>query len=86
MLLNKGINDTLAGDFGRAKLWVQVYLNQNGLAETLASRKLCTVAQFDDFVVGFNQSSPLFSIVDVGSGKEAADAKIKGNDAPVPDV
>jgi hypothetical protein len=86
MLLNKGINDSLSGEFTRAKLWVQVYLNQTGLAETLASRNMCTVGEFESFVVGFNQSSPLFSIIDVGSGKEAADAKIKGDTLAKPQI
>jgi hypothetical protein len=30
-------------------------------------------------VGGFNRSTPLFSITDVGSAKEAADAKIRGS-------
>ena len=34
--------------------------------------------QFEQFVMGFNQAAPLFSFVDVGIGKEAADSKIKG--------
>ena len=38
---------------------------------------VCSSEQFDEFVQGFNQASPLFSFVDVGSGKEAADAKYR---------
>jgi hypothetical protein len=34
--------------------------------------------KFDDFIVGFNQAAERFLMVDVGSAKEAADAKIKG--------
>lgn len=33
---------------------------------------------FDEFVTGFNQAHELFSIVDVGMGKEASDAKVRG--------
>lgn len=33
---------------------------------------------FDEFMLGFNQACERFAIVDVGSGKEAADAKMKG--------
>jgi hypothetical protein len=81
-LLSKGIHEYLAlaqsTAAGRGQLWVTVYMNQRGLSETLAANNLCTLDEFDEFVIGFNQSSPLFSIVDVGNGKEAADAKIKG--------
>ena len=33
--------------------------------------------KFEDFAFGFNQAAERFVMVDVGSGKEAADAKIK---------
>lgn len=46
--------------------------------ETLVGNGLCTAEQFEAFVAGFNSASPLFSLVDVGSGKERADEKIKG--------
>ncbi len=39
---------------------------------------VCTWDEFDGFCHGFNQSTHLFSIVDAGNGKEAADTKIKG--------
>lgn len=32
----------------------------------------------DEFVLGFNQACERFAMVDVGSGKEAAEAKMKG--------
>jgi hypothetical protein len=35
-------------------------------------------ARFDDFMMGFNLAAERFIMVDVGSAKEAADAKIKG--------
>lgn len=58
---------------------VLVYLNRQGLSGVLASRNLLgTEPNLNEFIVGFNQSSPFLSIVDVGSGKEAADAKIRG--------
>jgi hypothetical protein len=63
---------------GRAQIWVSIFCNKVGLQETLTSRQLCTTEQFDSFITGFNQASPLFLLTDVGSGKEAADAKIKG--------
>jgi hypothetical protein len=44
----------------------------------MTSHQICSAEQFDAFLLGFNQASPLFSIVDVGRGKEAADVKVKG--------
>ncbi|KAH7915789.1 hypothetical protein BJ138DRAFT_1132371 [Hygrophoropsis aurantiaca] len=81
MLLTKGFTDYMAtesiGSSGRGQVWLTVYCNKNGLQETLVNNKICSAEEFEAFVIGFNQASPLFSIVDVGGGKEAADAKIK---------
>jgi len=81
MLLTKGIMTYMHNDdgatTGRSQLWLTIYCNKSGLLETLVNYHICTAEQFESFVLGFNQASPLFSIVDVGSGKEAADAKIK---------
>lgn len=74
---DSGLNG-ISGTKGRAQLWLTVYCNKRGLAETLVSSGVCSAEQFEDFVLGFNQAAPLFSFVDVGGGKEAADAKIKG--------
>ncbi|KAH9946643.1 hypothetical protein B0H21DRAFT_778993 [Amylocystis lapponica] len=84
MLLTKGLTDHLASidpsdaaTPGRGQVWLTIYCNKSGLLETLLGNNVCTTEQFDAFVIGFNQASPLFAIVDVGSGKEAADSKIK---------
>ena len=81
-LLTKGLNDHLESidspDAGRAQLWLTIYFNKTGLLETLAQNHVCDAEQFEAFVMGFNQAAPLFSMVDVGCGKEAADSKIKG--------
>ncbi|KAI0724530.1 hypothetical protein C8T65DRAFT_691548 [Cerioporus squamosus] len=84
MLLTKGLTDYLssvdpaeASAPGRGQLWLTIYCNKNGLLDTLTSNSICTADEFEAFVLGFNQASPLFSIVDVGNGKEAADSKIK---------
>ncbi|KAF7320315.1 hypothetical protein MKEN_00816300 [Mycena kentingensis (nom. inval.)] len=61
----------------RAKLWLTVFCNRAGLVDTLVTQELCTREQFDAFFSGFNSAAPLFSMVDVGPGKEAADTKIK---------
>ncbi|KZT74652.1 hypothetical protein DAEQUDRAFT_659485 [Daedalea quercina L-15889] len=80
-LLTKGLNDHLASfdspDIGRGQLWLTIYFNKTGLLETLTQNNVCDAEQFEAFLMGFNQASPLFSMVDVGSGKEAADSKIK---------
>jgi hypothetical protein len=55
-----------------------VYCNKAGLVETLVNQDVCTSKTFEEFCSGFNQAAPLFSILDVGPGKEAADSKIKG--------
>ena len=85
MLLTKGLTDHLASidpadasNPGRGQLWLTIYCNKTGLLDTLTSNNICTAEDFESFVLGFNQASPLFSIVDVGCGKEAADSKIKG--------
>ncbi|GBE77914.1 hypothetical protein SCP_0107960 [Sparassis crispa] len=83
MLLTKGLTDYLSNTesaeaaSGRGQIWLTIYCNKSGLVETLTNHSLCSAEQFEAFVAGFNQASPLFSIVDVGNGKEAADAKIK---------
>ncbi|KAJ7492585.1 hypothetical protein FB451DRAFT_1218897 [Mycena latifolia] len=80
-LLTKGLTDyTRAIDTqmsSRAQVWLTVYCNKTGLVETLVNQDICTKDQFEEFCLGFNQAAPLFSILDVGHGKEAADTKIK---------
>ncbi|KAJ7361717.1 hypothetical protein DFH08DRAFT_1033393, partial [Mycena albidolilacea] len=83
LLLTKGLTDYTAGAAdtpkisSRAQVWLTVFCNKTGLVETLVNQDVCTKEQFEDFCFGFNLAAPLFSIVDVGPGKEAADAKIK---------
>ena len=56
-----------------------VFFNKRGLVDTLGRFGHATAkAKFEDFMMGFNQSAERFCMVDVGSGKEAADAKVKG--------
>lgn len=63
-------------------LWpimVQIYCNFEGLSRKLAQIGVIkSTAEFRAFAAEFNLSQPLFSLVDVGSGKERADHKIKG--------
>ena len=58
---------------------VQIYLSLDKLAIKLASVGLLRSPQeFRAFAQSFNVNQPLFSIIDVGHGKERADHKIKG--------
>ncbi|KAG8866760.1 hypothetical protein FRB97_003753 [Tulasnella sp. 331] len=54
-----------------------IFMNVFGLGLTLERNGICHSHIFRQFVLGFNQATPLFSIVDVGNGKEAADAKLR---------
>lgn len=64
----------------RMTTYAIVCVNRAGLAGVLRSNGIISnKSEFDDFITGFNQASPLLSIIDVGSGKEAADAKLRGN-------
>lgn len=58
---------------------VNVYLSLDKLAQKLAQVGLLrTQPDLRAFVQRFNVNQPLFTIVDVGQGKERADHKIKG--------
>ena len=82
MLLTQGLTEHLASldsaAAGRGEIWLTIYCNKKGLMETLTTNQICTAEQFEQFIMGFNQAAPLFSFVDAGIGKEAADSKIKG--------
>ncbi|KAJ2926777.1 hypothetical protein H1R20_g10300, partial [Candolleomyces eurysporus] len=60
------------------QLWVYGFLNKRGLSDTFSrfSEQQARL-KLDDFMIGFNQSTERFIMVDVGGAKEAADAKIK---------
>lgn len=64
------------------QIWLSIYCNLNGLRDTFITNHHCTADQYDAFIEGFNKAAPLFSIVDVGSSKEAADTKLKGLNPP----
>ncbi|KZV99633.1 hypothetical protein EXIGLDRAFT_724636 [Exidia glandulosa HHB12029] len=54
-----------------------VFCNRRGLRDTLLRAGICSAQQFSDFWVGFTQAVNMFQMVDVGPGKEAADAKLR---------
>ncbi|KZP24527.1 hypothetical protein FIBSPDRAFT_784327 [Athelia psychrophila] len=59
-------------------LYVYVFYNKRGLVEAIGrAGHFNAKHKFDDFTFGFNQAAERFIMVDVGSGKEQADAKIK---------
>jgi hypothetical protein len=58
---------------------VHIYLSLDKLAMKLASVGLLrSPSDFRAFAQRFSVNQPLFSIIDVGQGKERADYKIKG--------
>ncbi|KAF7345433.1 hypothetical protein MVEN_01561300 [Mycena venus] len=60
------------------QLWVYVFFNKRGLVDALRRAGFAAlIGKFEDFVLGFNQATERFLMVDVGSTKEAADAKLK---------
>lgn len=71
------VADKTPGIANRAEILLTIFWNGKGLKETLVRNNVCTWDEFDGFCHGFNQSTHLFSIVDAGNGKEAADTKIK---------
>ena len=62
------------------QLYTVVCFNRIGLGDALVTNGVCNKDDFEDFIIGFNQSAPLFAMLDVGKGKEAADAKIRGQE------
>jgi hypothetical protein len=88
-MLSDAIQENLSS-LGQFQLWVYVFYNHGGLASALGkSGYLDAKRAFHDFVCGFNQASERFIMVDVGYGKEAADAKLKAHledDIRVPQV
>ncbi|KAF7352911.1 hypothetical protein MVEN_01258400 [Mycena venus] len=60
------------------QLWVYLFYNRRGLTDTFNRVGLGSLNKtFEEFVVGFNQATERFTMVDVGNTKEAADVKLK---------
>jgi hypothetical protein len=65
-------------DIDQVHFWVYVFYNKRGLMDAIGQAgHLVAKQKFEDFVLGFNRAAERFIMVDVGHGKEAADAKIK---------
>ncbi|KAJ7147619.1 hypothetical protein C8R43DRAFT_1010148 [Mycena crocata] len=64
--------------FRALHLWVYVFFNKQGLIDTFRRAGFTSlINKVDPFVMGFNQATERFLMVDVGNTKEAADAKLK---------
>jgi len=64
---------------GSWSIMVQIFANFDGLAKKLYSLNMIkSPGEFHAFAKAFNLSQGLFNLIDVGSGKERADHKIKG--------
>ncbi|KAG8880128.1 hypothetical protein FRB97_001059 [Tulasnella sp. 331] len=75
---DRNISDPSQGRIISPQIICTVFFNRMGLCKTLLANNFCTAQNFLDFFIGFNQASPLVTLVDVGDGKEAADAKLRG--------
>ncbi|KAG6336342.1 hypothetical protein ID866_2737, partial [Astraeus odoratus] len=80
--LTKAVAEYLTSEnihtLGHLSFWITVYYNRLGLTSVLERHKLCTPEQLEAFVMGFSQTSPRFSLVDVGYGKDGTFTKIAG--------
>jgi len=79
LLSDATLQHTAANYDSRAlQLWVYVFFNKRGLIDTFRRAGFAAlIGKFEDFIMGFNQATERFLMVDVGSTKEAADAKLK---------
>ncbi|EKM59407.1 uncharacterized protein PHACADRAFT_249875 [Phanerochaete carnosa HHB-10118-sp] len=74
--LTEGIKQYFATEQFQLHVWI--FVNKSGLSEALRrNAKEDARAQLDNFIHGFNQAAGRFMMIDVGQGKEAADAKIR---------
>ncbi|KAF9055081.1 hypothetical protein BDZ89DRAFT_1106957 [Hymenopellis radicata] len=74
------MSESSSGGAHQYQIWVYIFYNKRGLVDTFGRLGYATLkTKFDDFVMGFNQAAERFLMVDVGNGKEAADAKIKAH-------
>jgi hypothetical protein len=63
---------------------VKAYANLSGLAQAcVRDRKLSSVGDMAQFWIGFTRRYPLVDFVDVGSGREEADNKLRSNSARI---
>ena len=79
-ILSENIQKYVTSKYGANayQISIHLFLNKQGLMDALGRNVTSVVrSKFEDFLMGFNQASERFLVVDVGNAKEAADAKIK---------
>jgi len=80
--LQQAIRDHIASIYSNSGNWpimVQIYVSLDKLAQKLAQVGLLKHPhEMRVFAQSFSVNQPLFSIIDVGQGKERADYRIKG--------
>ncbi|CAG7848821.1 SubName: Full=Uncharacterized protein {ECO:0000313/EMBL:CCA68126.1} [Serendipita indica DSM 11827] len=79
-ILSNGVMKHLSKEANRPAspdLWTMIFLSKDKLEAVLSRSSTCTAEQFRLFIKGFSQAQSLFSFVEVGPSKEAADHKIK---------
>lgn len=71
---------SVIGDPKTVPVMVKAYANMSGLAQMcVRDGKLNSVGDMAQFWIGFTRRYALVDFIDVGSGKEEADNKLKGN-------
>ena len=82
--LTKAIAEYLANEdlqvLGRLSFWITIYYNRRNLLELLLDNDVCAPEQLEAFLSGFSETSPRFTMVDVGFSKGATMAKVIGAD------
>jgi hypothetical protein len=82
--LTKAIAEYLANEdlqvLGRLSFWITIYYNRRNLLELLHDNDVCATEQFEAFLSGFSETSPRFTMVDVGFNKGATVSKVLGTD------
>lgn len=78
--LTKAIAEYLANEdlqvLGRLSFWITIYYNKRNLLELLLENDICAAEQFEAFLSGFSETSPRFTMVDVGFNKGATVSKV----------
>ncbi|KZT61338.1 hypothetical protein CALCODRAFT_514854 [Calocera cornea HHB12733] len=75
LALHNGLKERF--DITTPHVRICMFLNKLGLSRALMEDKIVTAEDFDSFVKGFQAAHTSTTVVDVGWGKEAADAKIR---------
>ena len=82
--LTKAIAEYLANEdlqvLGRLSFWITVYYDKRSLLDMLLDNDVCAAEQFEAFLSGFSETSPRFTMVDVGFSKGATVSKVIGAD------